>query len=466
IVGKGQNLKLERGKRYKLLPRLIDFNTKKLVTNLIEIDMDARKKLNSTTPSSSSSSSSSSSASASQLPTFLRALRDTNQFGTETPDDEDTLKSYRDDEARLFTLYKELTGLNPQLEGLSLHKSQRVAFEAVMERRMTLLWGPPGHGKTHTLALSALRLIEIIGRKTLSTKPFRILVTAFTKAAITAFTKKFNALLELIRSIEGLDRGEWRDEVEVVGLVGVEESKMPNPGGLRKYAVVTGTVWSIAKYVKKFGEKVDFDMLIIDEGSQMPVAEAAIAMRALDFPSNVAKSPRIVVAGDHLQLAPILKGTYPQDPDGAEPRLFGSILECLMRDSHGHPVSMRNLGMSLGSANRRRRGLTAGTLSSEGHPDIGPLTFMLAENFRMVDQLCSFTQSIYTDGTRKFEVVRPQQRAIREAIVETIQGWGGEDDGEDARGMISNDLRVRTFLETIALSKNVLITLVLDVDAG
>jgi hypothetical protein len=75
----------------------------------------------------------------------------------------------------------------------------------------------------------------------------------------------------------------------------------------------------------------------------------------------------IIVGGDHLQLAPILKGTYPK----SDSALFGSILHCLLRES-----SILNINDTPTSS------------PSE-------IFFQLEENFRMNPQLCNFVELIY-----------------------------------------------------------------------
>src|SRR5439155_6242540 len=65
-----------------------------------------------------------------------------------------------------------------------------------------------------------------------------------------------------------------------------------------------------------------FDLVVIDEASQVRVPEAAVAA------SLVAGAGRLVLAGDHLQLPPIVAGTYPDTPPG-EPLLHRSVFEAV-----------------------------------------------------------------------------------------------------------------------------------------
>lgn len=105
-------------------------------------------------------------------------------------------------------------------------------------------------------------------------------------------------------------------------------------------------------------DELRYDVVVIDEGSQLTVADSALAIRRLHVDG------RLVIAGDDRQLPPIVQGDYPEVDD--EPVLHRSILECLRgRDDTGAPVTS------------------------------------LLENFRMCDVLCEYPRrSIYPDDYR------------------------------------------------------------------
>ena len=63
----------------------------------------------------------------------------------------------------------------------SMTPSQLEAFGDVIDHDLQLVWGPPGTGKTHFLALAILCLAEERRR---ARRPFRVLVTAMTNTAI------------------------------------------------------------------------------------------------------------------------------------------------------------------------------------------------------------------------------------------------------------------------------------------
>src|SRR5262249_4360425 len=70
---------------------------------------------------------------------------------------------------------------------LRLTPSQAGAYRAIRRRRAVAVWGPPGSGKTHFVATVILGLIDAHAR---AGRPFRVLVTAFTHAAIENLLRK------------------------------------------------------------------------------------------------------------------------------------------------------------------------------------------------------------------------------------------------------------------------------------
>jgi hypothetical protein len=198
--------------------------------------------------------------------------------------------------------------------------SQLSAFEGIVDHGMRLVWGPPGTGKTHFLALAVLCLAEV---HRAAKKPFRTLLTAFTHAAIDNALRKAAELQER----HGIVRGAFPicklDEIRLAGMEGVQ-SLSPRTGkaGWRwsddAISLYGGTVWSIRK-----GEGADrADFVVVDEGSQLRVPESSIVLGGLRA------GVRLLIAGDDKQLPPIIQATYP-DPEPGEPMLHRSLFECL-----------------------------------------------------------------------------------------------------------------------------------------
>ena len=77
--------------------------------------------------------------------------------------------------------------------------------------------------------------------------------------------------------------------------------------GESDHAVLGATLFSC---LKKRNELPGFGLVVIDEASQVRVPEAAAAVKL------VAGKCRLVLAGDHLQLPPIVAGVYPATPPG------------------------------------------------------------------------------------------------------------------------------------------------------
>jgi hypothetical protein len=274
-------------------------------------------------------------------------------------------------------------------DALHFTPSQRAAYRAIARRRVTAVWGPPGTGKTHFLASAIVGLAAAHARAGL---PFRVLVTAFTHAAI-------ENLLRQLAQQRGT-RDEWRvaseeKRAKTASSLATHHSPLatrhsplttrhsPLVLGKAKYwqgatafaetvpddglalwleahphAVLGATVYSCLKDHEALAR---FDLVVIDEASQVRVPEAAVAV------GLVGGTGRLVLAGDHLQLPPIVAGSYPDAPPG-EPLLHRSIFEAVFgKEEKGHRNEVT--GPRQGSASSWRR--------------------QLLENFRMNDVLTS-----------------------------------------------------------------------------
>jgi hypothetical protein len=220
--------------------------------------------------------------------------------------------------------------------------SQLATFEGVLDRRLQLVWGPPGTGKTYFLALAILCLAE--AHRTAG-RPFRVVVTAFTHAAIDNCLRKIAHLQETLGvvgddlPIVKLGKATLAD-MNAVEVRGDKHWTWPaNP-----LAIVGGTVWGL----RKGDEPAAADLVVIDEGSQLEVPPSVLAVQQLG------RGGRLLIAGDDRQLPPIVQGVYP-DPAQDEPILHRSIFECLRAQD----------------------------------PD-GLFTGTLLENFRMNETLCRY----------------------------------------------------------------------------
>ena len=200
----------------------------------------------------------------------------------------------------------------------SLTPSQAEAWRTIAASRVTAVWGPPGTGKTHFLAALALGLCGARRKR----RRCRILISAMTHAAID------NLLWKIVHLATDLDQS--TPALAKVGgpvtdasghIVGIAKDQLDGWLDEHGTAIVGSTVWGLAK------SEARFDLVVIDEASQMRVPDAALAIDRVDDRS------RLVAAGDHHQLGPIIAGTYPT-PEEGEPVLHGSIFD-LLRERPG-----------------------------------------------------------------------------------------------------------------------------------
>ncbi|MDO9018375.1 MAG: AAA domain-containing protein [Deltaproteobacteria bacterium] len=251
------------GARRALHPRTVDFISDRIVARLQELDAD---------PASD----------------FLSLVRSPRDFAAAVAEPADFLHAVAQESAR--------PGLTP---------SQTAAFDHLVARRLTLVWGPPGTGKTHFLAQAILRLARA---RAATGSALRVVVAAFTHAAIENLLAGVAAHLksaEAPPSLRVLKFGEPRSP-KGASLPFVTQHTAST---LNRAAVVVGsTVHGLRKLLE--GGAKPFELLIIDEASQMKLGELALASAAL------AGAGRLVLAGDDLQLPPIIKGRYPAADDG------------------------------------------------------------------------------------------------------------------------------------------------------
>ena len=228
-----------------------------------------------------------------------------------------------------------------------------MAFRHVLENSLTLVWGPPGTGKTHFLAKALLCMAAAHKHAGLT---FHAAVTAFTHAAIENLLKEIKDHLPLFGLDHDLALYKLKHASSPRGqeLETLSESDLYDLSGSEDLVIAGGTVYSFEK------AKVQglFPILIVDEASQMKFGELALGMQALEA------GGQLVLAGDDLQLPPIISGEYPEPEDGL-PGLHESVFAYLKARDR----------------------------------ETAPFTFQIHENWRMNKTLCDFSaQSLYGSG--------------------------------------------------------------------
>ena len=246
-----------------------------------------------------------------------------------------------------------------QEEGRDLNTSQWNVLERFMERRLAVLWGPPGTGKSATLRAVIRAAIRQAQEEE---KTLRILVAASTYTAVD------NVILELVDQLQkvgvGVDTYRLASESraenihdEVAGLTSVvigdgldapelfQRLQEPKEGDVFIVGTTQHQIHKLSQLDAPAGrrgtaaqklaraeatQRAWFDLIIVDEASQLDVASSTLIF------SKAAPGARTLVAGDGLQLPPIHAA---DPPEGLENRV-GSVFDFLVDE---HKVERFNL---------------------------------------------------------------------------------------------------------------------------
>jgi DNA replication ATP-dependent helicase Dna2 len=207
--------------------------------------------------------------------------------------------------------------------GSNLNSSQWSAWDAALSHRLRLIWGPPGTGKSRTLRAIILGALLDAVR---SGGNLRVLLTGPTYEAID------NVLAELIDpltgnsplAVPGIIIARVRSSFSLPSArvapaydVPTQISNANYAALLQRLATQAGITLVAAppqqahKLLMEAGGAAAplFDMIVIDEASQVDVATACLPLAGL------APAGSVVVAGDPKQLPPIHQAEPPLDLD-------------------------------------------------------------------------------------------------------------------------------------------------------
>ena len=217
-----------------------------------------------------------------------------------------------------------------------LNPSQIDAVRSCAKHNLTIVWGPPGTGKTDTLVAFLHSVIrQGKAKKILITGPNYRTVEELSERLIknlendTAAVCDFYCLYSKSREPKPL-----KTDAEHLNLKAVirddEDSDfqelLANLRNVSRLTVISTTAHIVNQVTKSAGTKgllVDeiFDLVVLDESSQIPVTLALKPLAALNA------NAQIIIAGDHKQMPPI---QHLEPPTGAE-HLVGSIQSYLIR---------------------------------------------------------------------------------------------------------------------------------------
>lgn len=231
---------------------------------------------------------------------ILTFLRDTKTFSHDAKDPETWIKGLEK-----FT--------NPQIfkaNDYALRDAQDKAWRGLASERVGLVLGPPGTGKSHLLAWFIVGYIQACASEG---RPCRVLITAFTRTAIEGLIAAVAERIKRhkIAGVETFYFGSQSSNSSVFENVELVGSTKPS---IKTFCekiddlniVVGATVWSAFRMLESGSLPNDegltapvFDLVCVDEASQLPVGHGLIPLGALK------PTGRIVVAGDDKQLPPI-----------------------------------------------------------------------------------------------------------------------------------------------------------------
>jgi len=234
-----------------------------------------------------------------------------------------------------------------------LPAAQRAIVGAHYPEHVLVVQGPPGTGKSHMLGLAILARAWAL---TSAARPFRVAVAAKTHAAVTivlpSVVQRLQALLardsqdvqtDLFKHVRIAKVCNDMDEAVPAGVEMLRADGNDDQSAGEQWQelltepvlIVGGTPGGLYRLLKQGaarGRQLDwseayFDLVVVDEASQMNLAEALTAAAFLR------DDGQFLPVGDHRQMPPILQHAWDQanrrDLARARPHLslFASLLE-------------------------------------------------------------------------------------------------------------------------------------------
>jgi hypothetical protein len=223
-----------------------------------------------------------------------------------------------------------------------LNESQESAIYNCTRKQLSVIWGPPGTGKTDTLASLVHSIVNesqtlSITKKILITGPNYRAVEELAERIIRNVNRDEKCICDMFMVYSQSREPKIFSETSVhfnlrsFSLRNNTEAEQELISSLRdpnRITIVATTAHAISNITRllhggKDAELIQslYDLIIIDESSQVPVNLALRPFAALK------QEGQIIIAGDHLQMPPI---TSLEPPKNAE-YLVGSIQTYLIR---------------------------------------------------------------------------------------------------------------------------------------
>jgi hypothetical protein len=213
-----------------------------------------------------------------------------------------------------------------------LTTAQRNVIGGNFKDRILVLQGPPGTGKSHTLGFAAIARALAFSTPA---RPFRIAVAARTHAATEIALASIKRRAEHLKADSDDPLLSPLSRIRVMKIVNESGENLPasveplsadgsgNIKATEQWAtlleepllVVGGTPGGFYNLIKRGpsrGKSIDwtkkyFDLVIVDEASQMGIAEALMAAAFLR------EDGQFIAIGDHRQMPPILAHAWDQE---------------------------------------------------------------------------------------------------------------------------------------------------------
>lgn len=239
-----------------------------------------------------------------------------------------------------------------------LNPSQVAAVAHAAERALTVIWGPPGTGKTNTLAAV---LHGLTHEAAVAGRPLKILVTGPNYKTVEEVMHRAAAFIAQDAAAPcsmffGYSRTRTRGNAPdgipnhvTYKAVPLDSEDADYRCCLAELSSNTGVVivGCQVRQARRFPKALHsafvrpvFDVVVIDESSQVTVSQALSALCGLK------EDARLIVAGDQLQMPPISS----IDPPADAAYLVGSIQTYLAKRKFAHPVETCNLEENYRSA--------------------------------------------------------------------------------------------------------------------